>query len=279
MTDLYAVMGNPINHSKSPQIHAEFAKQTQQELIYSAMLVPVGNFDMAVKDFFKGSGKGLNVTVPFKEKAFRFADQLTPRAKSAQAVNTLKLCDNGTIIGDNTDGVGLVQDLTANLGVVIEGKRLLILGAGGAVRGVLKPLLAENPRSITIANRTVSKAEQLAYDFAELGNVDGCGFHDLIGSFDLIINGTSASLQGELAPIEDETIAPNTQVYDMMYGAEPTKFMTWAMQRGCQNAYDGLGMLVEQAAESFALWRGTKPNTKDVIADIRSQLRPVKTGA
>lgn len=273
MSDLYAVMGNPINHSKSPQIHTAFAEQTQQDMIYSATLVPLDGFEHAVQEFFRnGHGKGLNVTVPFKEEAYQLAQIHSPRALRAQAVNTLKRHEDGRIYGDNTDGLGLVADLTRNLHIELIGKRILLLGAGGAVKGVLEPLLAQNPAQIVIANRSIEKAISLAKAFVDLGNVTGCGFSQVQGNFDLIINGTSASLQGEVPVLPAEVIASHTQVYDMMYGAEPTKFMLWARELGARAAHDGLGMLVEQAAEAFFLWRGVRPLTSEVMAGMRMKL-------
>ncbi|MCP5325932.1 MAG: shikimate dehydrogenase [Oceanospirillaceae bacterium] len=273
MSDLYAVMGNPINHSKSPQIHSAFAEQTQQDLIYSATLVPLDGFEHAVQEFFRNAhGKGLNVTVPFKEEAYQLAQIHSPRALRAGAVNTLKRHEDGRIYGDNTDGLGLVADLTRNLQISLSGKRILLLGAGGAVKGVLEPLLAEKPAQIVIANRSIEKAIDLAKAFSDIGNVTGCGFAQVQGYFDVIINGTSASLQGDLPPLPSECVASHTQVYDMMYGAEPTLFMQWAKQQGAKAAYDGLGMLVEQAAEAFLLWRGVRPQTAPVMAGIRAKL-------
>jgi len=271
-TDLYAVMGNPINHSKSPQIHTQFAEQTKQDLVYSAMLVPVDGFNSAVRDFFKGSGRGLNITVPFKEDAFAYVDQLSERAQTAKAVNTLIRQADGSVMGDNTDGAGIVRDLTVNLKVALKGRRVLILGAGGAVRGVLKPVLDEQPTEVVIANRTFEKAQALADDFAQFGAIRAQRFEDLSDSFDVIINGTSASLQGDLPPISAQVIGSHTHVYDMMYGKEPTPFMQWAKQHGAAAAYDGLGMLVEQAAESFYLWRGVRPDSVAVLNALRARL-------
>lgn len=272
MTDKYLVVGDPIKHSKSPQIHKQFAEITAQVLDYQAQRIAPGDFVKDVKAFFSNSGKGLNVTVPFKQEAYEFADALTERAKLAGAVNTLCVQNDGTVIGDTTDGVGLVADLTNNKNVPLSEKRILILGAGGAVRGVIQPILEQNPSALVIANRTVSKAEQLAKDFAHLGFITGCSFEAAKGPFDIIINGTSASLQGELPPLGDGLLAERSCCYDMMYGAEPTPFMVWAAEQGAANIIDGLGMLVEQAAESFYLWRGVRPETKPVIALIREQL-------
>lgn len=277
MTDKYAVFGNPIKHSKSPEIHRAFAVQTLQPMEYNRQLVELHDFANEADRFFQAGGRGLNITVPFKQDAYSYGSRTTPRARRAGAVNTLAMQSDGTVLGDNTDGVGLVTDIKNNLGWQIKAKRLLILGAGGAVRGVLEPLLAEQPQHIVIANRTVDKALQLSKGFAELGYILGCGLDMLEGQeFDLIINGTSASLQGDLPPLPDNVIAPSadhskTACYDMMYGAEPTAFMSWARQRGALAA-DGLGMLVEQAAESFNLWRGIRPDTQHVIDALRLKL-------
>jgi len=277
MTDLYAVMGNPINHSKSPQIHSAFAEQTDQPLVYSAILVPTDGFPAAVKDFFKsnGSGKGLNVTVPFKEEAFQLADRLTARAQKAQAVNTLMLTTEGDILGDNTDGAGLVKDLTRNQSTPLTNKRVLVIGAGGAVRGILQPFLQEQPSELVIVNRTFSKAQQLAEEFESLGSVSAKEFAELADEapFDVIINGTSASLNGDLPPLPANVLNANTVVYDMMYGKEPTAFLVWASEQGAKTLIDGLGMLVEQAAVSFELWRGVAPDSKTVLASLRQQLQ------
>lgn len=273
MTDLYAVMGNPINHSKSPSIHAQFAEQAKQDLVYSAMLVPTEGFEPAVKDFFKGHGKGLNITVPFKEQAFQLAASLTPRAQTAQAVNTLILQEDGTILGDNTDGAGLVRDLMINQQQELTDKRILVVGAGGAVRGILQPFLEQDPAQIVIVNRTFEKAQLLAESFKEFGAIEAKTFEELDGPFDLIINGTSASLAGELPPLPEVVVDASTCVYDMMYAKELTPFLKWAETLGAAKIIDGLGMLVEQAAVSFELWRGIKPDSKQVLQDLREQLQ------
>jgi len=270
--DLYAVMGNPIAHSKSPRIHALFAAQTRQRMSYEAMRVELGGFEQALGNFQAHGGKGCNVTLPFKEEAWRLMDARSERAEAAGAVNTVVFRPDGSRYGDNTDGVGLVRDLRDNHGVALAGKRLLILGAGGAVRGVLGPLLAEQPASVVIANRTVPRATELARAFAGQGAVHAAGFEALAGEcFDVVINGTSASLQGELPPLPAGLLAPEAWCYDMMYGAQPTVFMQWAAAQGA-HAVDGLGMLVEQAAESFALWRGVHPDTAPVINVLRDAL-------
>jgi shikimate dehydrogenase len=261
--DRYAVIGNPIAHSKSPFIHTLFAEQTGQAMTYERILAPLDGFRETVLRFRAEGGRGMNVTVPFKLEAAELCDHLSERAARAGAVNTLIFQADGTIEGDNTDGAGLVRDLLGH-GVRIEGQRVLILGAGGAVRGVLAPLLAERPAALVIANRTADKAEQLAADFADLGPVHGCGFEALAGPFDLIINGTSASLTGELPPLPDDLLGKGAVAYDMAYGSEPTPFQRWAQAHGARLALDGLGMLVEQAAESFYRWRGVRPETAPV---------------
>lgn len=273
MTDRYAVFGNPIAHSKSPQIHARFAEQTGQALTYTAEHIEENDFEAAVKRFLQGDGKGLNITVPFKERAWALAQWRSERAELAGAVNTLYRLDDGRIAGDNTDGVGLVRDLADNNGVTLNGARVLVLGAGGAVRGVLQPLLVAGVASILIANRTLARAETLAKLFAADGRVQACGFDQVPAeAFDLIINGTSASLQGELPPVPAATVGAQTACYDMMYAAEPTPFCRWATELGAARVIDGLGMLVEQAAESFRIWRGVQPQTVPVINDLREAL-------
>lgn len=278
MTDRYAVFGNPVAHSKSPAIHKLFAEQTKQDITYDKQLVELGQFAQAAKKFFDEGGQGLNITVPFKLDAYAFADELSPRAKLAGAVNTLKLMPDGKIFGDNTDGVGMVRDITQNLGWEIKGKHILILGAGGAVRGVMGPLLEQNPKSIIITNRTLSKAKELEKTFNIYGNINTWSLEtDFDRIFDLVINGTSASLSGDLPPLPDELVRTSTVCYDMMYGKEDTIFMKWAKKRGSQYVFDGLGMLVEQAAESFRIWRERRDNpiqldTRSVIDEVRRQL-------
>lgn len=272
MTDAYLVVGDPISHSKSPQIHHQFAEVTGESIDYKAQRIATGNFVKDVTDFFQKGGRGLNITVPYKQEAWEFADELTDRAKRAGAVNTLVYQSSGTILGDTTDGVGLVTDLITNQDVSLKGKRILVLGAGGAVRGVIQPILEESPTTLVIANRTVSKADELAEDFKALGPIVSSAFENVKGPFDVIINGTSASLKGDLPPLPAGILAENACCYDMMYGAEPTLFMQWSLEQGAAKAVDGLGMLVEQAAESFFLWRGVRPATRPVIALIREQL-------
>ncbi len=270
--DRYAVIGNPIAHSKSPQIHAAFAEQTGESLSYTAERVEIGAVADFVTQFAAHNGKGLNVTVPFKQDAFELADQLSPRAQRAGAVNTLVL-EDGHIYGDTTDGVGLLNDLTVNHNQLIQQRRILVVGAGGAVRGVLEPLLDAQPCELLIVNRTQSRAEALAQDFSSFGNINACNFEALAGEqFDMVINGTSASLSGELPPLPDNLFRADACAYDMMYGAEPTAFMAWADSQGAQYIHDGLGMLVEQAAESFYIWRKKRPETRGVIEMLRSAM-------
>lgn len=268
MTDHYAVFGNPIAHSKSPAIHAAFASQTGQAMDYTALLAPLEGFREAVRAFQEGGGAGANITVPFKEQAFDMADQRTARAEAAGAVNTFKFLDGG-ILGDNTDGVGLVNDLVHNLGLMLAGKRILLMGAGGAARGVILPLLEQAPAGLFIANRTAAKAEELVRQFPGYIHLEGGGYEQLAGSrFDVVINATAASLAGDLPPLSKEVFAPGAWAYDMMYGRE-TPFMAFARAQGAHVA-DGLGMLVEQAAEAFYLWRGVRPETAPVIQRIRN---------
>ena len=270
--DRYAVFGNPVEHSKSPLIHRQFAVQTGQTLDYSRKCIEPDQFDIEVRNFFYEGGKGLNITVPFKLDAFRLADQLTPRAELAGAVNTLKALPDGKLLGDNTDGVGLVRDLTKNLQWVINNKRILVLGAGGAVRGILSPLLEQKPREIIIANRTFAKASELCHVLLD-ERLSACSFDQLPAEpFDIIINGTSASLAGELPPLPATILAPHTACYDMMYGKQLSPFLLWAQQHGATKLADGLGMLVEEAAESFFLWREQHPDTAPVINLVRQQL-------
>ncbi|MBT7307456.1 MAG: shikimate dehydrogenase [Gammaproteobacteria bacterium] len=270
MGDRYMVVGNPIEHSKSPQIHTLFAEQTGEELSYTKLKVEHGTFVTVVNQFQQAGGRGLNVTVPYKHEAWEAADERSPRAELAGAVNTIELREDGSRFGDNTDGVGLLQDLTKNNHLDIKEKKVLVLGAGGAVRGVLEPLLAERPLQLTIANRTAARAEALAELFAEYGNIDGGGYDELDGQhFDLVINGTAASLQGQLPPLPFDLLAEGATCYDMMYSREPTPFMLWGREYGADKVLDGLGMLVEQAAESFYLWRGVRPETGRVIKVLR----------
>ena len=265
MSDRYAVFGNPIAHTLSPRIHAAFAAQTGQALTYEALLAPLDGFPEVVADFFRAGGQGANVTVPFKEQAHALCDRLSPRAEAAGAVNTLKF-EGDAIFGDNTDGVGLVNDLTGRLD--LEGKRILLLGAGGAARGVVLPLLQRRPAELFLVNRTAARAEELATRFAAPGVLRGGGYEALEGrQFDLVINATAASLSGDLPPLPAGVFAPGAQAYEMMYGRD-TPFLAYARGEGAQGS-DGLGMLVEQAAEAFFVWRGVRPHTAPVLALLK----------
>jgi shikimate dehydrogenase len=269
--DQYGVFGHPVGHSLSPFIHGMFARDTGQEMSYRPYDVPPESFAERVRDFFAQGGRGLNVTLPHKVSAVEVATELTDRAAHAAAVNTL-LLRGDELVGDNTDGVGLVRDLCDNQGLVITNRRLLILGAGGATRGVLAPLLTLSPTVVVIANRTADRAAALAAAFADLGSTQGVGFED-VGDFpfDIIINATSASLSGEMPPISSSVIGPNTFCYDLAYGKSATAFVKWAHSCGCTRAMQGLGMLVEQAAESFRVWRGVRPATAHVLSALRER--------
>ena len=268
----YAVMGDPVAHSKSPRIHAMFAHQFKHNIEYLAIQVDAGGFAQAVEQFRANRGAGLNVTVPYKQEAHALADQLSERAQLAGAVNTLKFDADGRLFGDNTDGAGLAHDLTRNLGLHLRDKRILLLGAGGAVRGVLAPLLKQRPALIVVANRSEWKAKELAEEFAQYGKLEACGLDALKGKrFDLVINGTAASLKGEVPPLPENLFARRALAYDMMYGDKSKPFLDWAALHGADNVTDGLGMLVEQAAESYLLWHGVRPETRLVIERLRSE--------
>jgi shikimate dehydrogenase len=276
MTDRYAVIGNPIAHSKSPQIHAAFARQTGQDIEYTRLLAPPGGFRGAVESFRAAGGSGANVTVPFKLEAFDLAAEASQRAKDAQAANFLTF-EGGRICADNTDGAGLTRDITGNLGFSMAGRRVLLMGAGGAARGALQPLLAQRPAILAITNRTMEKALQLAEAFrdhpsAASSVLSGLRYAELSGHhFDLVINATSSSLQGELPPLPAGVFAGDSLAYDMMYGKGITPFLAFARSQGAARIADGLGMLVEQAAESFFLWRGVRPETRAVIELLQNQ--------
>ncbi|WP_159682892.1 shikimate dehydrogenase [Cognatazoarcus halotolerans] len=274
--DRYAVIGNPIAHSKSPRIHAEFAHQTGQRMSYEAILAPVDGFAAAAAAFREAGGLGMNVTVPFKLDAHAFTDDLSVRARAAGAVNTLVFGPDGRCFGDNTDGAGLVQDITVNLGVPLEGRRILLLGAGGAARGVILPLLGRKPAGLFVANRTESRANDLLVQFSPAaGNtrLDAGSFAALAGrQFDVVINATAASLADEAPAIPAGLHAPGALAYDMMYGRGDTPFLAAARKDGAGRFADGLGMLVEQAAESFALWRRIRPDTAPVLTLLRAEL-------
>jgi len=271
--DHYAVFGNPIKHSKSPQIHKRFAEQTGQTLNYTAEHIPIGQFAQHLESFVQEGGKGINVTVPFKGDAWSCATQRSDRAQRAGAVNTLVIKPDGELFGETTDGTGLVRDIISNHQTSIINKNILLIGAGGAVRGVLQSLLEQQPASLVISNRTQIKAAQLAGEFSDLGNISGCGLDEIDSTgFDIIINGTSASLQGNLPDLPENLFRENSCSYDMMYAAQATPFMQWSADNGAATVLDGLGMLVEQAAESFYLWRNIMPETEPVIKAIRTLL-------
>ena len=267
--DRYGVMGYPVSHSRSPVIHRLFALQTSQNMQYELLQVPPEQLASAVAQFQRTGGKGLNVTVPHKGEVAMLADTLSDRARSAGAVNTL-VFDKGAIFGDNTDGVGLMRDLQQNLGLALEGINILILGAGGATRGIVQPPLSAKPASLTIANRTLKRASALADHFSAYGPVTACRFDDDMdaGDFGLIINATSAGLHGETPPYPDQAVNDKTCCYDLSYGLNATPFSTWAAERGAARSVMGWGMLVEQAAESFSLWRGTRPDTAPVLKQL-----------
>ena len=275
MTDRYAVIGNPVSHSKSPFIHAEFARQTGQDLLYERILAPLEGFKSAVGDFRAEGGKGVNVTVPFKLEAFRIANERSARAEEAEAVNTLKF-EGATIFGDNTDGIGLSRDIQANLGYHLVGRDILLMGAGGAAQGALGRLLDAGPARLVIANRTLDKAERLVRRFGAARGLtadalSASSYGGLSGQqFDIIVNSTSASLDDTVPDLPDGLFARDSLAYDMMYGKGITPFLEMALAQGAGRCADGLGMLVEQAAESFFIWRGIRPQTRQVIEALKA---------
>jgi len=272
MTDRYAVIGNPIEHSKSPRIHSMFAEQTGQDMEYGRILGDLEDFSGDVRDFFETGGKGLNVTLPFKEQACQVADQLSPRAEAAGAANTLALTADGSLLGDNTDGAGLITDLGCNQRFAFAGARILLLGAGGAARGVAAPLLQQGVAQLVIANRTGQRAIELAQRLRDPARVLGVGLDQIPApGFDLIVNATAAGISGKVPELPAGCLAAGGWVYDMMYGNAPTAFVRWGIEQGAGRALDGLGMLVEQAAESFYMWRGIRPDTESVIQRLRSE--------
>lgn len=272
--DRYAVIGHPVNHSRSPFIHGRFAAQTHQSMTYTTIDASPEQFESTARHFFAEGGKGLNITVPHKEAALKLADELTPRASRAGAVNTLALRRGGRILGDNTDGAGLARDLLNNHRVTIAGRRVLLLGAGGAARGAVAPLLGLRPSEMTIVNRNVLRARELAERFSDMGRLQAAGYHELGNApYDLVINATAASLAGELPALPPGIVSSRSICYDMYYGRDETPFTRWALQRGCARAIMGLGMLVEQAAESFHLWRGVRPDTASVLSELTAGLR------
>ena len=269
--DQYGVVGHPVAHSLSPFIHAMFARQTGQSMSYRLFDFAPEALQERIADFFARGGRGLNITLPYKIVAMACAQELTGRAGHAGAVNTLAMRKDGTILGDNTDGVGLTHDLCVNQRVLVTRRRLLIIGAGGAARGVIAPLLGLEPQAIVITNRTADRAKALAAAFAQLGPVQGMGFRDIAdGPYDLVINATSASLTGEIPDVPPAIVGPDTFCYDMAYGKGDTPFVRWCRKLGCQAAVPGWGMLVEQAAESFRLWRGVRPLTAPVLSALNA---------
>jgi len=272
LVDNYAVMGNPVGHSKSPVIHALFARQTNQSICYKAIAVATDDFQQALDAFYREGGKGLSITVPFKQPAYASCDHLTELAKRAKSVNTIWFDESGNRFGDTTDGVGLINDLTTNNGINLHDLSILILGAGGAVRGIIGSIYQCRPGRIVIANRTFSRARELADEYQGDTRVRASTFEDLDDErFQLIINGTSAGLAGEMPRLSDHILEPGGYCYDLMYADEPTPFVVWGRQHGAALSIDGLGMLVEQAAEAFRIWRGVKPETQSVIQTLRSE--------
>ncbi len=284
MTDLFefkaakrnfALIGNPVSHSKSPVIHKAFALQCEKNIEYDLIQVDVGGFDQAVSHFSAHGGAGLNITAPFKVEAWQMCQRegnaLTERGELAESINTLSFREDGSVLGDNTDGIGLVRDIEDNLGHTISGKRILLIGAGGASRGAIGPLLQASPSHLHIVNRTAQKATQLASHFQSRGEVSGGSLDSDTNTFDLIINATAAGLSGKLPGIDPQNVGANSAIYDMMYSNEPTTFMKWALDQGAAHAVDGLGMLVEQAAEAFRQWHDVAPDTSSVIASLRKQ--------
>ena len=268
--DRYGVMGYPVSHSRSPVIHRLFAAQTGQELRYELLQVAPDKLETAVRQFQRTGGKGLNITVPHKSAVVKLCDHLSERAATAGAVNTLSFRD-GEIHGDNTDGIGLLRDLAINHGLSVEGSQILILGAGGATRGIVGPLLEMQPAILRIANRTIDKAENIVEDFSHVGAVSACRF-DLVPVteiYDLVINATSAGFKGETPPYPAEAVSSDTFCYDLSYGLTPTPFCEWAREQGASKSVMGWGMLVEQAAESFHVWRGIRPDTAPVLKQMK----------
>lgn len=267
--DRYALVGHPVEHSRSPLIHRLFAEQTGERISYELIDATPEQLETAVLGFRAAGGKGMNVTVPHKEAACTLATQLGPAAATARAVNTLSFA-NGRIRGDNTDGIGFMRDLTANQGQQVAGARVLILGAGGAARGILGPLLEARPKSLTLANRTAARAETLSRQFAEHGGIEVCEFNQLVdrGAFDIVINATSAGLHGEQPPFPTSLVTAGTFCYDLAYSLKPTPFVAWALAHGATRAVQGWGMLIEQAAESFTIWRGVRPATAAILRQL-----------
>lgn len=271
MTDRYAVIGNPVGHSLSPAIHAAFARQTGEDVVYERLTAATDAFAATAAGFFAAGGQGLNVTLPFKGDAYAFVDAASERAREAGAVNTIARRRDGSHFGDNTDGIGLVRDLVANHGLALGGGRILVVGAGGAARGILGPLLRESPARLVVANRTAAKAAALARRFAPQASICGLGLDQCadFGPYDLVVNATSAGVDGAAPALAAQVFAPHSWAYDLFYAGAPTPFVAWARGHGAGQARDGFGMLVEQAAESFFLWRGIRVTTAPVIAALR----------
>jgi shikimate dehydrogenase len=274
MSDRYAVIGNPIQQSKSPLIHASFARATQQDLVYGRIEGPLDGFAEAVRTFQRSGGRGMNVTAPFKLQAFELADERSERAQQAGAVNALKFEADGRILAENFDGIGVTRDIASNLGLPLAGKRVLVLGAGGATRGLLMPFLAQGPAELVIANRDAAKATQLAQAFAAHGPIRGGAYADIgPGHFDLVVNATSASLRAELPPVSPEAFAIDGLAYELAYGKGLTPFLRLAQSAGVKRLADGVGMLIEQAAEAFVWWRGVRPDTRALIEQMTIPLK------
>lgn len=271
--DRYAVIGNPIEHSKSPDIHLLFADQTGEVLSYEKIFAEENTFIQVVNEFFSFDGKGLNVTVPFKNEAYDFVDELSEYAQHAKAVNTIYKNGNGKFVGANTDGIGLLRDLKKTLRLQLSDKKILIVGAGGATQGIVEPLVNENPSELLIANRTTSKAEAIEDQFGFIGSINSCALSAIPDrEFDLVINATSAGLQGDNVELPNDIIGPNTNCYDLLYSDQDTPFMKWAKSKNAKHVVDGFGMLLEQAAEAFYLWRGKRPDTGMAYHYFRPEL-------
>ena len=275
LKDRYAVIGNPIEHSKSPDIHLLFADQTGEILSYEKIFAEENEFSQVVEDFFNNGGKGLNVTVPFKNLAYEIVDELSEYARHARAVNTIYRDNTGRFVGANTDGIGLLRDLKKTLRLQLLDKKILIVGAGGATQGIVEPLLNENPVELVIANRTPGKAEIIADQFKSFGNINYCALNEIPKQhFDLVLHATSAGLQGDNVALATEIIGPDTCCYDLLYSDQDTPFMRWAKKLNAKTVVDGFGMLLEQAAEAFYLWRGKRPDTGMAYHYFRPDLAP-----
>jgi shikimate dehydrogenase len=275
MTDKYCVMGNPVEHSKSPWIHARFAELTGQNLVYEKRLIALDGFVDGIKAFRAEGGKGCNITVPFKFQAPSLATRMTPRAQLAQAANVLRF-DGGEVLGDNTDGIGLVDDIQGNAGIELRGHDVLLIGSGGAAAGVLGPLIEARPQRVVVANRTRAKAAELIDRHADLAQrcdvvLSAPQLHEIMGTFDVVINATATSMTGAAVPVSPAVLKPGALVCDLMYGPAAQGFLDWALQHGAVGR-DGLGMLVEQAAEAFLVWRGVRPPSSQVLAELRATL-------